>query len=146
MRLLGKREVGSLSAFDLIVTLILGETVDEVIFGSVPVREGLTAIAVVAALHFGVSWLSFRSPLLRRIVEGQPTALIAKGRILRRGLRSERVSESELWSLLRVEGISESDLQDLERVQLEPDGKVSVLRKPAAEPAKRRDLRGSSRR
>ena len=57
-----------------------------------------------------------------------------------------RLSEDELWSLLRQEGLDEADLSDLERVQLETDGKLSVLRKSTAEPAQRRDLRGSERR
>lgn len=132
VRLLGKREIGSLSAFDLIVTLILGEVVDEVTFGAVALLDGLVAIGVIALLHIGVSWASYRWSTLRRVLEGAPTALVEAGRIVREGLRRERISPEELWSLLRQEGVEEDELATLERVLLEPDGKLSVRRRRAA--------------
>ena len=144
VRLLGKRGIGSLSAFDLIVTLILGEVVDEVIFGDVELTAGLTAIGAIAVLHLAVSWLSYASPGARRLLEGDPTALVRDGRFVQRGLRQERISEEELWSLLRQEEVDREDLASLEIVRLEPDGKLSVRRcdpeGPAGEGVRRRAM------
>ncbi|HSK87146.1 MAG TPA: hypothetical protein VK880_02240, partial [Anaerolineales bacterium] len=58
VRVLGKREVGATSAFDLIVALILGEVVDEIIYGDVTMLQGVIAIVVVAIWHLVNSWAS----------------------------------------------------------------------------------------
>src|SRR5688500_14131183 len=67
IRILGKRTVGNFSAFDLIVALILGEVVDEPIYGDVPMLQAMMAIAIIAAWHFGNSYLSTRSAAFDRL-------------------------------------------------------------------------------
>lgn len=126
VRVLGKRTVGSVTAFDLIVALILGEVADEMIFGNVPMIEGLAAIGSVGLLHFGNSYISFRSTAVDRLTGGSPRTLIQDGRIVERALAEERINEEELRSLLRLEGVE--DPREVRRATLEPDGKLSVLR------------------
>jgi uncharacterized membrane protein YcaP (DUF421 family) len=143
IRALGKRTVGNFTAFDLIVALIIGEVVDEPIFGDVPVAQGLLAIAVVGALHFGNSFLSYLSPAFDRLTAGAPRLLVKNGTLDRRAMAMERVNEQELWSLLRMRQID--DLDDVKEAWLETTGELSVLRTEDARELQKGDLKRSSR-
>src|SRR5688572_21802819 len=91
IRVLGKRTVGNFSAFDLLVALMLGEVVDELIYGDVIMRQGLIAIVTLALLHYGNSWLSYRSKTLGAWLEGEPTVVVRSGRLQHEGMRQERM-------------------------------------------------------
>ena len=138
VRLLGKRTVGSATAFDFMVALILSEVVDEPIYGDVPLVQGLLVIAVVAGWHAVNSYLGYRSERFDRIAGGAPTVLVKNGALVRHGMRKERINEEELWSLLRLQGIEE--LRDVKEATLEPDGLLSVLKTDAARELQKRDL------
>ena len=138
VRLLGKRTVGGATAFDFMVALILGEVVDEPIYGDVPLVQGLLVIAVVAGWHGVNSYLSYRSERFDRLAGGQPTVLVKNGALVRKGMRQERINEEELWSLLRLQGIE--NLRDVKQATLEPDGLLSVLKTDAARELQKRDL------
>jgi uncharacterized membrane protein YcaP (DUF421 family) len=141
IRLLGKRTVGNLTAFDMIIALVMGDVVGAAIYGQVSLASGLTAVATLAALHYANSWLAFDRPGIGRILEGRPTLIVERGRFVRSGLRRERMSEADARAELRLEGID--DLAEVREARVETDGKVSVLREPWAEPARRCDLDGT---
>jgi uncharacterized membrane protein YcaP (DUF421 family) len=147
IRILGKRSVGALGAFDLLVALMLGEVVDEAIFGDVALPKALLAISVVALWHFVNGWLSYRSRVVHRLTEGQPTVLVAHGEIDRDALAREHMNELELRSQLRM--LSVDDVQEVERATLETNGHVSVIKKEESRPLRKGDLaeaRAGSRR
>src|SRR5919109_4220215 len=91
VRVLGKREIGNTSAFDLIVALILGEVVDEIIYGDVTMLQGMIAIVVVAIWHLVNSWASFKSQIIDRLTGAPPTVVVKNGRIQRENLAKERL-------------------------------------------------------
>jgi uncharacterized membrane protein YcaP (DUF421 family) len=138
IRTLGKRTVGPFSAFDLIVALILGEVVDEPIFGDVPFVQGIVAIVVVAAMHFLNSYFSFKSPAFDRLTGGEPTILVKDGQMQRDGMAETRTNEEELWSMLREQQIEE--LAEVKRGTLEMNGKLSVIRADDRQTLEKRDL------
>jgi uncharacterized membrane protein YcaP (DUF421 family) len=138
IRLLGKRTVGNFSAFDLLVALMLGEVVDEIIYGDVGLGQGMVAVFVVAALQYGNSWLSFRHPRFARLAEGEPTPVLIDGVLHQPGMSKERMSPGEVLAALRLQGIRH--LEDVKRAQVEPDGLVSVIRQDWAEPLQKKDL------
>jgi uncharacterized membrane protein YcaP (DUF421 family) len=138
VRLLGKREIGNTSAFDLIVALILGEVVDEIIYGDVTILQGVVAIVVTAIWHVANSWASFKSKLIDKITGAPPTVLVKNGQIQRKNLAKERLNEDELLSELRLMGIDE--VKEVKQATLEPNGKVSVLQEEWAKPVQRQDL------
>ncbi len=144
VRLLGKREVGNISAFDLIVAFMLGEVADEIIFGDVTIAQGFVAIAVVAAWELANSWGSFKSRFISRVIDSQPTVLVEHGQIKWEGMEGERMNEEELWSVLRLQGVD--DLAEVKRAILEPSGRVSVIREEWAEPVRKGDLEKPDRR
>jgi uncharacterized membrane protein YcaP (DUF421 family) len=138
IRLLGKRTVGNFSAFDLLVALMLGEVVDEMIYGDVSMAQGLVAILVVAALQYGNSWLSYRHPAFARLTEGEPTPVLINGKFHEAGMSKERMSGREVLSALRMQGIRHPD--DVKLAQIEPDGVVSVIKQDWAEQLQKKDL------
>ena len=138
VRLLGKRTVGNLSAFDLLVTIMLGEVVDEIIYGDVSLLQGAVAIGVVAMAKYGTNMLAYVSKTLSRILEGEPTVVVKDGEFQRKGMRSELMNEEEVLSALRQQGVE--DPKDVKLAMVEPDGVVSVIRTHEAEEAERRDV------
>src|SRR5688500_19581448 len=96
IRALGKRTVGNFSAFDLLVALMLGEVVDEIIYGDVRFIQGTVAIAVIGALTYGDSWLAYFDHGMDAVLEGKPSVVIRDGAFERKGMRSERMNEKEV--------------------------------------------------
>ena len=138
LRLLGKRAVGDATAFDFMVALILGEVVDEPIYGDVPLVQGMLVIAVIAAWHAVNSYLSYRSQRFDRLTGGSPAILIRNGVIDRKAMRRERINDEELWVLLRLQQIE--NLEDVKEATLEPDGQLSVIKTDAARELTRADV------
>jgi uncharacterized membrane protein YcaP (DUF421 family) len=139
VRLLGKRSIGALSAFDLLVALMLGEVVDEIIYGDVTMVQGLLVIVIIAAWHFVNEWASFKSKFIARLTESEPTVLIKDGVIQEMSLERERFSKDELFSQLRLQSIE--DPQEVKLAQLEPSGHVSVIKVESARPLEKQDLK-----
>jgi uncharacterized membrane protein YcaP (DUF421 family) len=138
IRVLGKRTVGNFTAFDLLVALMLGEIVDEIIYGDVTFAQGAVAILVIAMAHYANSWMSYWDHGLARILEGSPTAVVRRGQLDRGGMRKERMNESEVMEALRVQGVE--DVKEVKLAMVENDGQVSVLKEEWAQPLRKRDL------
>ena len=140
IRVLGKRTIGNFTAFDLLVALMLGEVVDEIIYGDVRFLQGTVAIVVIAALAYADSWLAFSSPRMEALLEGTPSVVVRDGEYDRAGMRAERVSENDVLGHLRAQGIR--DMREVKRAVMEVDGIVSVIKQDWAEPLQKRDLHG----
>lgn len=140
IRILGKRTVGNFTAFDLLVALMLGEVVDEIIYGDVTLAQGFVAIIVVAAAKYITAWLSYLNHGLNKLFEGTPRELVRDGELVRKGMRKELMNEEEVMAALRLQGIS--DMREVKRAVMEVDGIVSVIKQDWAEPLQKRDLHG----
>jgi len=132
-RLAGKRTLGQMTAFDLVVLLIISNVVQNALIGNDnSLGGGLIGATTILVLNAIVAWITFRYKRVERIVEHSPTVIVRHGRILRDSLRRERLSLAELRSALRTQGVM--SLQDVRYVILEEDGKLSVISRRAAEP------------
>jgi uncharacterized membrane protein YcaP (DUF421 family) len=138
VRILGKREVGNISAFDLIVALMLGEVVDEAIFGDVSMVQVILAISVIAAWHLINSWASFKNKRIDELTAGKPAVLVENGKYKEDELAKERMNKDEVLSELRLQGID--DIKEVKKATLETNGKVSVLKEEWAEPVQKKDI------
>jgi uncharacterized membrane protein YcaP (DUF421 family) len=138
IRLLGKRTVGNFTAFDLLVALMLGEIVDEPIFGDVPMLQAIVAIAVIAFWQWVNSWLSSRSQTVDFLTAGKPAVLVRAGGRQHDTMRREHVSDAELESMLRLKGID--DEQEVETATLETNGELSVIKAAPARELTKGDL------
>src|SRR5688500_14419501 len=126
IRALGKRTVGNFSAFDLLVALMLGEVVDEIIYGDVLFSQGAVAIIAIAALAYADSWLAYFDHGMEAVLEGKPTIVVRDGQFDRAGMRSERMTEKDVMSHLRHAGIH--DMREVHLAIVEMDGAVSIMK------------------
>lgn len=138
VRILGKREIGASSAFDLLVALMLGDVVDEVIYGDVTILQGVVAMAIIGVWHLVNSFASFKSKVIDNLTGAPPTVLVKAGRIQHKALAKERLNEDELWSGLRMMEVD--DIKEVKQATLEPNGQISVLLEDWAKPAQKQDL------
>lgn len=138
VRILGKREIGPASAFDLLVALMLGDVVDEVVYGDVTIVQGAVAMAVIGIWHLVNSYASFKSKAIDNLTGAPPTVLVKNGRIQHKELAKERLNENELWSGLRMMDVD--DIKEVKQATLEPNGQISVLLEEWAKPAQKQDL------
>jgi uncharacterized membrane protein YcaP (DUF421 family) len=139
LRLAGKRELSQLNPFDLVVLLLLSNTVQNAIIGNDnSVTGGLFGAAVLLLTnHFLVRYL-FKSGRLDKI-EGSPDVLIADGRVLRDRLDKEMITIAELEAAARRQGIS--SVAEIKECRLETGGALTfVERVPTVEDTQHSDL------
>ena len=126
LRLSGKREIGQLTVFDLVVLLLLANAVQNAMVGpDTSVTGGLLAAGVLLILNFFVARSGLRWPKIRRLIEGSPTLLILHGKIIPQHLRREGLDKETLESALREHGVVE--VSQVEMAVLEIDGSISVV-------------------
>ncbi|HKW87235.1 MAG TPA: YetF domain-containing protein [Candidatus Acidoferrales bacterium] len=129
-RVIGKRQVGQMTPFDLIVLLILSNVLQNAMIGpDNSILGGLIGATTILAANWMVSRAAFSSKLFERAVEGVPTLLVHQGMPIEANLRRECISREDLLATLRTQGVF--DISDVRAAVLETSGKVSVLRREA---------------
>lgn len=133
LRLAGKRELGQLNPFDLVVLLVLSNTVQNAIIGNDnSLVGGLLGAAILLLLNYAVVKFLYRHPTLDRLIEGDPNVLVQDGRIYRHRLERELITQAELESAARRQGIEH--LHDVKICRLETGGALTfVARDPTVE-------------
>jgi uncharacterized membrane protein YcaP (DUF421 family) len=129
LRLGGKRELGQMNGFDLVVLLLLSNTVQNAIIGNDnSVLGGFVGAATLIAVNYIVVRLAYRYPRVSRFVEGRPTILVRNGQIISKNLDLEVITESELRASLRRQGFEE--LSEVKIAILETNGSLTIEREP----------------
>lgn len=127
IRLTGKRQVGQMTPFDLVVLLLIANAVQNAMTGpDTSVTGGLVAAATLLGVNVVVTRLAWGHKGVRDWVEGTPTLLIDAGKILSANLAKERITQEELEQALREHGIA--SVAEVSSAVLEVDGSISVLR------------------
>jgi uncharacterized membrane protein YcaP (DUF421 family) len=141
MRLAGKREIGQMTAFDLVVLLIVSNAVQNAMIGpDTSLNGGLLAVVCLLVVNRLVDRLGLRSTWFRRGFVGEPTLLVHDGRLLQSHLDAEGVTSEEVRQALREHGIEE--LGAVKVAVLEVDGTISVVPYAAPSIRTRRRVRG----
>jgi uncharacterized membrane protein YcaP (DUF421 family) len=140
LRLAGKRELAQLNPFDLVVLLLLSNTVQNAIIGNDnSVTGGVVGAATLLALNWIVVRFLFKHERIDRLVEGEGDVLIEAGRIRQDRLDKELITRAELETAAHKQGFG--SLQDVERAALEPGGSLTfIARKPEPEEARHREV------
>lgn len=126
LRLAGKREIGQMTVFDLVVLLLISNAVQNAMVGpDTSLVGGILAAVVLLVINALVARLRLKWPRLRHWVEGTPTLLALHGEMIPEHLRREGVDEETLLAALREHGIA--DLSSVEMAVLETDGSISVV-------------------
>ena len=126
LRLAGKREIGQMTVFDLVVLLLIANAVQNAMVGpDTSLPGGILAAAVLVILDVVLARLRLRWPRLRRMIEGSPTLLVLHGEVLTDHLRREGLDQETLEAALREHGVA--DVTGVKMAVLEMDGSISVV-------------------
>jgi len=140
LRLMGKREIGKLSIFDLVVSIMMAEIAVMVIEDTEkPLLKGVVPILVLMVTQISLSYLTLKSKRIRDLVDGEPAILIANGKIQDQEMAKQRYSIDDLLIQLREKNIQ--NIADVEFAILEASGKLSVFPKPFHQPITKGDLK-----
>ena len=130
LRFVGKKHVGELAPFDLLVLLILSETVQNSLVGDdTSLIGGLISATTLVLCAYGISFLTSHSKLAGRILEGAPKILVRHGRRRPLEMAKQGISTAELTEALRHQGFA--NITKIRAAILENDGRISVLGEPA---------------
>jgi uncharacterized membrane protein YcaP (DUF421 family) len=126
LRIAGKKELSGLSAFELVLLVIIGDLVQQgVTQQDTSVTAALLAVSTIVLMMVGVSWLTFRIRKVSPVTQGLPVIVVREGRLQRQAMDLERVTEDEGREAAREQGIA--DLRDVVVGVLETDGKYSFV-------------------
>lgn len=126
LRITGKRQLGQMTPFDLVLLLLIANAVQNAMTG--PDTSLLGGILSALTLLFAnqvVSRASNILPGLHAVIIGKPTTLIQGGELLKANLAHEEISEDELLAALREHGVE--DVSNVAQATLEVDGSISVV-------------------
>jgi uncharacterized membrane protein YcaP (DUF421 family) len=128
LRFTGKRQVGQLAPFDLVLLLVLSNAVQNAMNGGDnSITGGLILATTLVTLNWMVGWATFRSKKLEEIIEGRPVILVHDGKINHQALRSVQMTAHELKAALRAEGCASEE--EVRFAVLENNGHVTVVRR-----------------
>lgn len=133
LRLTGKRQVGQLAPFDLVLLLVLSNALQNSMnAGDNTVAAGFILVATLLVANGLLSWLTRRSKRAELLLEGRPQILVHHGMLDEAMLASERITRHELMAAVRQAGIA--DLDDVNVAILETNGRINVIAKGPAGP------------
>jgi len=124
-RVIGKRELGQFSPFELVTLMLIPEILSNSVQGQGSLLAALSGLSMVVLLVVVVSAASHRFSAVQTLVESSPTVLVANGRLLEHNLNAERITAEELFSEMRKQG-----LQELSKVRfavLESSGNITFV-------------------
>ncbi|GAA3408268.1 DUF421 domain-containing protein [Paenibacillus hodogayensis] len=132
MRLMGKREIGKLSIFDIVISIMIAEIAAFVIDDPhMPLMEGVVPMVTLVLIQIGLAFLTLKSRTLRLWFEGHPSPLIENGRLNEAEMRKQRYTLDDLAMQLREQKVP--NIADVEFAYLETSGKLSVVEKEKRE-------------
>jgi uncharacterized membrane protein YcaP (DUF421 family) len=141
LRLLGKRELGQMSIYDLVMIVVLGNAVQNAMINNDnTLGGGVVAAVVLLALNRGVNATTTRSKKVERLLVGEPVLIVHNGVPNRRAMAKEGVSREQIHAALREHGIEQ--MADVHMCVLEVDGTISVVPRHAPVMRTRRHYRG----
>jgi uncharacterized membrane protein YcaP (DUF421 family) len=128
LRISGKKQIGQMSPFDLVLLLIISNAVQNAMnAGDNSVTAGLILAGSLVLFNLGIEYLSYRSRGFERIVEGEAKVLIHNGKVNEKTMREEKITKNELDEALRKQGVAE--VKEVRFAILESDGQISVIKK-----------------
>jgi uncharacterized membrane protein YcaP (DUF421 family) len=127
-RVIGRRELGSLEPFDLILLIVLGDSVQQgVTQDDYSLTGAFLVVGTFAILQVFVSWVSYRFPRTRSVIDGEPIIIIEDGQLIERNVKRERLSRGEIAEEARNQQIAH--ISQVRWGVLETNGQISFIKK-----------------
>jgi uncharacterized membrane protein YcaP (DUF421 family) len=127
LRAMGRRELSQLTTFDLLITVVIGDLIQQgVTQEDMSFTGAVLAVGTMCLLAVAGSFIGTKSRRARRLLDGVPVVIARNGVLFDEVMRRERITESELMEAARGEQVT--DLANIDLVVVEPDGRFSFLR------------------
>ena len=127
MRVL-RREAGAIGISDLLVVVLVADAAQNAMASEYKsITEGAVLVGTIVAWDWFLDWVGYKFPRARRLLRPAALPLVVDGRMLRRNMRRELITEEELLSQLREQGVE--SVEEVKRCCLEGDGHISVIKK-----------------
>src|ERR1043165_9919809 len=127
-RIIGRRELSSLEPFDLILLMVLGDSIHKGLTqDDYSITGAVIAVGTIAVLQVVISYSSFRFRWARSFLHGDPIVLMQDGEVIERNLKRERLTREELAEQARVQQIA--SLADVQWAVFETSGSISFIPK-----------------
>src|SRR5436190_12817044 len=127
-RVIGRRELGKMQPIDLILLIILGDALQQGLTqDDYSLTGAILVVGTLAVLQVFTTWVSFRLPFTRRLLEGEPLIVVEDGKPIERNLRRERLTLDEVTESARLHQIG--SLDEVKWAVLERNGEISFLKK-----------------
>lgn len=139
-KILGKQQISQLTFFDYVLGITIGSIASELTV-DLESRAWVHWIGLLAWAGLGLlmEYITLKWRYAAKLIEGEPTIVIMKGKIMENALRKMKYRISDITELLRNKDVF--DLNEVDFAIIEPNGQLSVLRKPQYEPVKAKDLK-----
>ena len=140
MRMMGKKQIGELEPFELVIALMISELATFPMQDiRIPILHAIIPIITLLFLQVSTSLIELKSEMARRILTGTPSILIKDGKIDIAELRYQRFNINDLFEELRLKGYF--NLSDIQYAILETSGELSILPKTGKSNASKEDLK-----
>jgi uncharacterized membrane protein YcaP (DUF421 family) len=139
MRIMGKRQIGEMQPFELVIAIMVSELASLPMQDTrIPLVHGVIPIITLLFLQTVISMAELKSEAARTIFSGKPSIIIKDGRIDIKQLKYDRFNVNDLFEELRLQGYY--DIENIQYAILETSGQLSVIPKTELEPATKLDL------
>ncbi|WP_314587166.1 DUF421 domain-containing protein [Paenibacillus terrigena] len=132
LRLMGKREIGKLSVFDLVISIMIAESavfvLDDV---KRPLWDGILPILTLLVIQVSIAYISLKNRTVRLLFDGRPSMIVNNGKLDADEMRRQRYTLDDLMQQLRDQQVE--NLNDVQFAMLETTGKLSVILKEEQE-------------
>jgi uncharacterized membrane protein YcaP (DUF421 family) len=130
MRMIGRRELSTLTPFDLVLLIVLGDAIQQGLTeDDYSITGALIAVSTLAIMQVTASYISYRIKPFRKILKGEPIILIEDGKLLNQNLRRERITADDVAEEMRTQQITTFD--QVQWAILESNGTISFIQKPS---------------
>ena len=127
LRLVVKRQAGGIGTTDVLVIVLLAEVAGNGFAAEYQsVVEGTILVITILFWSYALEWLGHRFPAVERFLRPPPLLLIENGKMLRKSMRAELVTQEELMAQLRENGIEDCSM--VKRACMEADGTISIIK------------------
>ena len=139
VRLMGKRTVAQLSPFDLIFMIIMGSAIAIPLEDhDIKITHGIFPVLITSLLNYMLAILITKNRKIENFLQGTSRVLVRNGEVIIGNLKKERTTMADLLILLRKKGVT--NINEVEEVAIEPNGKLSVIKKKYMQTVTPRDL------
>ncbi|MGI6362032.1 MAG: DUF421 domain-containing protein [Bacillota bacterium] len=139
MKIMGKRQIGQLQPFELVVVLIFSELASSAMDNTAsPILNSIIPIIVIAIIQVALAIINLKNEKLRDYICGKPSIVISQGKIMEEEMRNLRMNINDLQEQLRSKGFF--DISEIEFAIMETNGQISVMSKTPKRPVQVADL------